>query len=150
MALSITVTHSFVSPVVDLNESGIVGPDDWNDTHSVSVSGTLPPANGGSARTVREVTSGASENVDADDDDIIFVNKTVAGVITINLPPAADRSSWRPIKVVDGKGDADTNNITVNPDGSETIAVHLTEYLINFAGGSVELWPRPDGTGWYI
>lgn len=146
--MALTVTHGFVSPVTDLNEPGIVGPDEWNDAHTVS--GTLPPSQGGAARNVREVTSGASENVDADDDDIIFVNKTVAGAITINLPAAADRSEWRPIKVVDGKGDADSNNITVNPSGSEKIAVHLDEYVINFAGGSVEFWPRPDGSGWYI
>lgn len=162
--MALSVTHNFVSPVVDLNEPGIVGPNEWNESHALS--GTLEVTQGGTGattaagalsnlgaaaqRNVRQVTSGATVTVDADTDDIIFIKKGTGSATTVNLPAAADRDASRPIKIVDGKGDAATNNITIETDGAETIAVSLTSYVISFAGGSVDLWPNPDGDGWYI
>ena len=162
--MALTLIHNFVSPITDLNEAGVVGPDDWNEAHSVS--GVLGIANGGTgastaedalinlgaptARNVRKVTAAGAVTVDADTDDIIVIKKTVGEATTVNLPAAADRDPSRPIKIVDGKGDADTNPITIDPNGSETVAVVLTSYVINFQGGSVDLWPNPDEDGWYI
>lgn len=99
----------------------------------------------GDAKTVQSV-AGGTYNVDADDDDIIFVSVVPA---TINLPPVADRDNTRPIIVVDGAVGSADDNITIAPDGSETI-VGLTEWLINFDGGAVTLWPRPDDAGWFV
>jgi hypothetical protein len=45
--MAISVTHTFVSPVADDANPNEVGPDEWNDTHTIS--GTLPVANGGTA-----------------------------------------------------------------------------------------------------
>lgn len=162
--MALTVVHNFVSPIADLNETGIVGPNEWNESHAIS--GTLPIANGGTAgttaaeartnlgvsatRSVRQVTSGATVTVDVDTDDIIFINKSTGSATGVTLPASAGRDAARPIKIVDGKGDAATNNITITPDGVETIAVLLSTYVINFAAGSVELWPNPNGDGWYI
>lgn len=162
--MALTVVHNFVSPVTDLNEPGIVGPDEWNEDHAIS--GTLGVNQGGTGatdaatalsnlggaaqRSVRQVTSGAQVTVDADTDDIIVIKKASGSATEVLLPAAADRDPSRPIKIVDGKGDASTNNITINPDGSETIAVLLSEYVIDFAGGSVDIWPNPDQDGWFI
>lgn len=161
--MALTVTHNFVSPVSDLDEPGIVGPDEWNEGHSLA--GTLPVVNGGTGaptaagaranlgisatRSVRVVTASGAVTVDADTDDIIVIKKTVAASTAVNLPSAANRDDSRPIKIVDGKLDAATNNITITPNGVETI-VGLSTYVINFDAGSVELWPLPDGTAWYI
>ena len=109
----------------------------------------VPGESGAAERIVREVTAAGDVTVDEEDDDIIFINKTVGEATGVTLPASADRNPSRPIKIVDGKLDSSTNAITITPDGSETI-VGLTEYVINFDGGSVELWPRPDETGWYI
>lgn len=162
--MALTVVHNFVSPIQDLNEPGIVGPDEWNEAHAIS--GTLGVNQGGTGattaaaalanlggaalRSVRQVTSGAQVTVDVDTDDIIVIKKASGSATEVLLPAAAGRDASRPVKIVDAKGDASTNNITINPDGSETIAVLLTEYKIDFDGGSVDLWPNPDGDGWYI
>jgi len=65
-------------------------------------------------RTETVITSGSSYDVQAGDY-VITVNKTVAGAITIALPltPGTSRS----IIVKDGKGDAATNNITIDGNG---------------------------------
>ena len=161
--MALSVIHNFVSPVTDLEETGIVGPTEWNAGHDLS--GTLPVANGGTGastaatartnlgvsatRTIRVVTAAGAVTVDADTDDIVVIKKTVAAATTVNLPSAANRDDARPVKIVDGKLDAATNNITITPSGVETI-VGLTTYVINFDAGSIELWPLPDGTAWYI
>jgi len=51
-------------------------------------------------------------------DAIIVVDLTVPGASAVNL---AAGSNGRVIVIVDGKGDAATNNITITPDGAETI-----------------------------
>lgn len=109
-------------------------------------------ANIGTSRTTREVNAAGSITADAEDDDIIFVNKTVGAATAVTLPTAQDRidlASSRPITIIDGKLDADTNNITINPNGSETI-LGLSSWILNSIGAWVNLSPRPDGTGWFI
>ena len=98
---------------------------------------------------IREVTSAGDVTADATIDDVIVINKTVGAATTVNLPPVAGRAPNRPLKIVDGKLDAAANNITLDGDGSETI-LGIGTYVINSNGGSVEVWPRPDGAGWYI
>jgi hypothetical protein len=80
-------------------------------------------------------------------DDIILINKGSGEATTVNLVTASGRK--RPVKIVDLKGDAATNNITVDGSAAETIC-GATTWVINFNYGSVILFPRPDGTGWYI
>jgi len=80
-------------------------------------------------------------------DDIILVNKAVGGATQIDLVTASGRV--RPVKVVDLKGDAATNVITIEGNAAETV-IGAANYLINFDRGSVTLWPYPDGSGWYI
>ena len=98
---------------------------------------------GGSATVI---TAGGSYSMLAADS-VILVNKTVGGIITINLVTATGRKS--PVKIVDLKGDANTNPITIDANGAQTICGQLT-YILNFPFSSVVLCPRPDGNGWYI
>ena len=99
--------------------------------------------------TQRLVTAAGAVTVAAADADIIVVKKTVGAATTVNLPSAGDRS--RPVKIVDGKGDALTNNITVVPASGESIAGTVDyNWIIDSNGGSVRLTPLADGSGWIV
>jgi hypothetical protein len=96
--------------------------------------------------TTRTHTAAGAVTVTADDVDVIFVNKTAGEATTVNLPPAANRT--KAIRIVDAKGDAGTNNITIEGDGAETV-MGAANYVIDFNHGSITLTPLPDGSGWY-
>ncbi|MEM8575530.1 MAG: hypothetical protein AAGF48_12945 [Pseudomonadota bacterium] len=104
-----------------------------------------PKGDAGDAKEFHSVAGGIY-NVDAATDDIIFVTAVPA---TINLPAVASRADSRWIKIVDGTVGAGSNNITITPNGSETI-LGQSEWKINFDGGEITLWPRPDDAGWFI
>lgn len=53
--MALSVSHNFVSPIADAGDPNIVGPDEWNDVHSIS--GVLGVANGGTGAS--SLTSGA-------------------------------------------------------------------------------------------
>ena len=74
----------------------------------------------------------------------VAINKTVGAATTVNLPAAAARASL-PVIVKDMKGDANTNNITVVPNGAETIDGKASDILnINKASRTY----RPIAGGW--
>ncbi len=97
--------------------------------------------------TQRIVTAAGAVTVAADDVDIIIVQKTVGATTTVNLPSAAGR--LKPVEIVDGKGDAATNNITIVPQSGDTIFATVDYHaIIDSNGASLRLRPRDDGTGW--
>lgn len=100
------------------------------------------------SRTQREVTAAGAVTVVADDADDIIINKTVGAATTVNLPSAASRT--KTIRIIDGKGDANTNNITIVPVSGEKIFA-ITDYqpIIDGNGGQLTLTPKADGSGWY-
>lgn len=100
----------------------------------------------GSTSALRTVTAAGDVTMLAADNGV-FINKDSGEATGVTLLSAAGRN--RPFTVVDGKGDAATNNITITPDGSETI-IGQASWVINLPYGSVTLNPRPDGNGWYI
>lgn len=57
--------------------------------------------------------------VSATTDYTIVTNLTVPGAVTVNLPAGVVKQIF---VVVDGKGDAGINNITINPSGGDTIS----------------------------
>lgn len=57
------------------------------------------------------VTSG---NYTVTFDEVVVVKKTTGAATTINIPAAAS-SERPPLTIIDGKGDANTNNITITP-----------------------------------
>jgi hypothetical protein len=80
-------------------------------------------------------------------DDVIIVKQAVAAPMIINVD-WSQRTT--PLRVVDGKGDASINNITIIPAAGQTqLAVVNFQYVIDGNGGSITLTPLPDGSGAY-
>lgn len=80
-------------------------------------------------------------------DDVLIVNQTIGAPFTVNV-------DWsqraKPLRVVDGKGDAATNNISITPAAGQTQLAALNyTYMIDGNGGSITLTPLPDGSGAY-
>jgi hypothetical protein len=78
-------------------------------------------------------------------DDIIIVKKTVGAATTVNVNWAV---MTRPLTIVDGKADANTNNITIVPSAGQTqYGTADYQVVIDGNGGSVTLTPLADGSG---
>lgn len=77
-------------------------------------------------------------------DCVIVTNLSVAGPVTVNLPSG---TTGRIFMVVDGKGDAATNNVTIDASGAETINGAATYVISDNRGGVVLGW---NGTGWTV
>lgn len=99
------------------------------------------------SETQRVHTAAGAVTVAEDDADIIIVKKSVGEATTISLPSAGDRT--KAVRIVDGKGDALTNNITITPQAGESIMSTADyQYVIDSNGGSIKLTPLADGSGW--
>jgi len=80
-------------------------------------------------------------------DDVLIVKQAVGAAFTVTVD-WSQRS--KPLRVVDGKGDAAVNNITITPAAGQTqLAVVNFSYVIDGNGGSITLTPLPDGSGAY-
>jgi hypothetical protein len=99
------------------------------------------------AQTTQIVTSGATVNAAAADG-LIIINKTVGSATTVNVPASASKIGK--LKIVDWKGDAGTNNITIVPNGTEKFNGNLSSWVIAADGGSVILDPISTGLGYGI
>ena len=74
----------------------------------------------------------------------VVTNLTVPGAVAVNLPAGVAKQVF---VIVDGKGDAGTNNVTIDANASQTINGALT-YVINENYGGVML--QFDGTSWVV
>jgi hypothetical protein len=99
------------------------------------------------SREPREVTAAGSITVDPQDT-FIAVNKTVGAATSINLC-AADDYEGDELTIIDAKGDASTNVITIDGDGTETISGSLSVTVLG-DGGVVKIKPNAERTGWYL
>ena len=80
---------------------------------------------------------------------LVIVNKPVGAATNITLPPSVTADGRREIRIVDGKGDASSNNITVTVAGTDTIngaatlvlAVNNAYVVIIDLGGGAWLSP---------
>lgn len=77
-------------------------------------------------------------------DSLLLVNR--AGVVAVNLPLASSRSGF-PLAIKDISGAAQTNNITINRNTTDTIE-GLTSITIDVAYGGYQLIPVTGG--WII
>lgn len=84
--------------------------------------------------------------VSATTDCVVVTDLTVAGAVTVNLPAGATKQVF---VVVDGKGDAGTNNITINRSGGDTIA-GSTSLVLNTNREGVVLVYNATDTDWKI
>lgn len=80
-------------------------------------------------------------------DEVLIVKQLVGAAFTITVDWS---QRTKPLRVVDGKGDAAVNNITVTPAaGQSQLAAVNFSYVIDGNGGSITLTPLPDGSGAY-
>lgn len=97
-----------------------------------------------------EAYTGAGAITLADDEtaDVIVINKTVGSATSVALPSAGSRT--KAITIVDKKGDAATNNITITPKAaSGQLIMGGSSYIIDSNGASITLRPYADGSGYY-
>lgn len=83
--------------------------------------------------------------VSAATDCVVISNLTSPGAVAVTLPPGVDKQIFY---IVDGKGDASTNVITITPDGAETINGAAT-YVINIDNGGIGIVYKV-GQGWTV
>lgn len=94
---------------------------------------------------IRTATS-SPVTVTAATDYTVVTNLSVAGAVAVNLPAGVNGQTF---VIIDGKGDAGTNTITISGNGGQTIG-GSSSYLINTNYGSVELqWSSTENT-WMI
>jgi hypothetical protein len=86
-------------------------------------------------------TVSASPYVPLATDAFLLVN--VAGAVAINLPSAASRNGF-PLAIKDISGNAHTNTITINRDGTDTIE-GATSITITSDWGGWHLYPVTGG-----
>lgn len=84
----------------------------------------------------------------ANTDGLIIINKTVGAATAVTLPASALKVGK--VKIVDFKGDAGTNNITVTPNGTEKFNGAQATWVISGDGASVVFDPIPTGLGYAV
>jgi len=97
--------------------------------------------------TQRYHTAPGTVVVDIDDADIIIVKKTVGEATPVELPDP--ENATKAVRIVDGKYDAATNNITITSLGTGKTVMGGASYPIDSNGGSIKLTPLADGSGWF-
>lgn len=98
------------------------------------------------AGNVQLITAGGAQNIE-ETAAVVVVNQTVGAAITLTLPLSAAKVGH--VKVVDYKGDAGTNNITVVPSGSEEFQAGITSWVIGNDGASAVFTAIP-GSGYAV
>jgi hypothetical protein len=96
--------------------------------------------------TTEIITAGSSYQAGANDK-LILVNKIVGSATAIQLPLSSLKVG--PVRVVDFKGDANTNKITVSATGSDTFNGGFTSWTISGGGASV-LFTPVSGIGYAV
>jgi len=90
------------------------------------------------------VATASPVTVAAATDCIVVTKLSVAGAVAVNLPAGATKQIFC---IVDGTGDAATNNITITPDGAETINGAATLVLNSNREGVIIAY---SGTEWLV
>lgn len=116
----------------------------WN---AVSGLFTVATASAVSSSKVVKTLTAAGPYTALPTDEVLIVNQTVGAAFTVNVDWS---TRTKPLRVIDGKGDAVTNNITITPAAGQTQLAQVNySYVIDGNGGSITLTPLPDGSGAY-
>jgi len=90
------------------------------------------------------VATSTPVSIAATTDCVVVSNLTVPGAVAVTLPAGAAKQIFF---ILDGKGDAATNNITITPNGAETIRGAATLVLDkNYSGVAIVF----TGTNWDV
>jgi hypothetical protein len=89
------------------------------------------------SQTVQIVNAAGDVTVQPNDG-LIILNKAVGAATNVILPAASTKVGR--VKIVDWKGDADANNITVVPNGAETIQGRAN-WMLDSQNASIDLTP---------
>lgn len=115
-------------------------------TSNVTIGGNLTMSGSILGKQLRNITAIASATYDLlTTDYILLVNYTATGAVTITLP-TAQCEKGRIIQIKDA-GNASTNNITVETEGSETIDGDST---LTIGADYMARTLCSDGVNWYI
>jgi hypothetical protein len=107
---------------------------------------TVPIAQVFSSKVVKVITA-AGPYAALPNDEVLIIKQTVGAPFTVNVDWSV---RTKPLRVVDGKGDANTNNITITPAAGQTQLAQVNySYIIDGAGGSITLTPLTDNSGAY-
>lgn len=99
------------------------------------------------SQTYQIITAGSTVNVAATDG-LIIINKTSGSATAVNMPASALKIGK--CKIVDWKGDAGTNNITINNNASEKFNANQSTWTLAADGASIVLDPIPTGIGYAV
>lgn len=100
----------------------------------------------GATSVTRNTQNAVASNISTSSDDYYIGVDSAAGAFTVTLS-SADATDGRELIIHDDAGNAGTNNITIDTEGTESInGGASTTITSNY--GSVRL--RSDGTNWYI
>ena len=101
---------------------------------------------GKTVATQQIITSGSTVDV-AVTDSLIIINKTIGSPTTVNIPSSLVKIGQ--VKIVDWKGDAGTNPITITLYVGDKFQGNLTSWVLGADGASVKLDPI-SGVGYGI
>lgn len=116
----------------------------WNGAAWVSLSGTGVGGVGAPAYSVVTVTT--SPYTVLASNDVVVCNRTTLGPFTVNLP--ATPANGDQVRIKDGKGDADTEFITITATGGKTIDGAATLILDESFGARTLVFG--DTTAWRV
>lgn len=108
--------------------------------------GTLSALLASTSQIIQTFTAGGTEAINANTG-VALVNQTVGAAKTLTMPLSSAKTC--PVLISDWKGDAGTNNITINLTGSDKFPGALTSWTIAADTGSVFLRPIP-GVGYAL
>lgn len=135
-----------IDSVADLSTRYIILTSVDNDGNELHERIPLDKFASTSSGKVQEITAGGTQNIDVDAA-VVLVNQDVAAPITLQLPDATLKIGK--MKIVDWKGDAATNNITLMPFGSQKFQGNIASWKITGNKASVVLDPVP-GIGYAV
>lgn len=122
-------------PIIDPTTAMVVVLDQSSGTYKLQSLSSLLSS---SAQIVQTFTAGGTEAINANTG-IALVNQTVGAAKTLTMPLSTAKTC--PVLISDFKGDAGTNNITINLTGSDKFPGNLTSWTIAGDTGSVFLRP---------
>ncbi|TXH33795.1 MAG: hypothetical protein E6Q98_20700 [Rhodospirillaceae bacterium] len=129
------------APILDPTTAMVVIWDETADTYKLqSLSSLLESA----TQIEQHITEAGPVDV-LPNAGIVRVDQTVGAAMTLNMPLSTVKTC--PVLLSDWKGDAGTNNITVNAAGSETFPGGVTSFKIDGDTASRFLRPIP-GVGY--